>query len=75
MNHEDSYSGVSSTNRGIFMLAILLNVVVLQLFGSAFVGEFSPSRFLYRPSKYYMKGNYDIISRELYEIEHGKRDL
>ena len=38
------------------MLAILLNVVLLQLFGYAIIGEYSLPCFLYHSTKYTMQG-------------------
>ena len=56
INYEDSYSGVPPTSRGVLMVAILLNVILLQLFEYAIIGEYSLPCFLYHSTKFTMEG-------------------
>ena len=64
INHDISYSGVSPTNSGVLMVAILLNVVLLQLFGCAIIGEYSLPCFPYHSTKFSLKGKVQSKSNQ-----------
>ena len=56
VGNEDIFSGVPSTRKGMLVLAIVVNAVLLQVFGSSIFWTICPTQLLPLPVNYKITG-------------------